>query len=248
MAFDRSLRRIAHRTAVSNLYASCLPKERALFSVHPDIGDGLGMFLENTRLSDMPIGALGNMYTGFIAADDSDITEDEAITVFPSDRIINLPIHFISRGNPIVVSAGGERVHDRQAPVSIDHHETFTLIGWGGEMIRRFPDNFYGGAEFTEHCCLPNAFLNHAKVEKGAGMCPFTLSGSFDLPHFIDCNDGSGNRFHFDRFEYSFAPFFLHLTQKIEVGGRYSLFFCYNLSSRFSSMLSLFFDANSFFH
>ena len=67
MAFDRSLRRIAHRTAVSNFYASCLPKERALFSIHPDNGDGLGMFLENTRLSAMPNGALGNMYTGFIS-------------------------------------------------------------------------------------------------------------------------------------------------------------------------------------
>jgi hypothetical protein len=239
MAFDRSLRSNTHRTALSNFFASFPPNDRALLTIRPDDGNGVGMVLENTGPSTMQIDALGNIYTGFLVPDDAAMTEQEAIENIPSDRKINVPIHFSSRGNPIVVDTNGERVPDRQAPNTIDHYETFTLIGWGGEMLGRFPNPCYGGGEFCEHSCLPNAFLNHAKVERGGGRGdrPFTLSGTFDFQHFIDCNDGSGHRFRYDGYRYSFAPFFLHLTKKIQVGGRYTLFLTLSLS--LSLLLSL---------
>jgi hypothetical protein len=231
MVFGRSLRRTTHRTTVSNFFATLPPNGRAIFTIRPDNGNGVGMVLENTGPSTMQIDALGNLYTGFFVPDDAAMTEQEAIEHIPSDRKINVPIHFISRGNPMVVDANGERVPDRRAPDSIDHYETFTLIGWGGEMMQRFPSPFYGGAEFCEHSCLPNAFLNHAMMEGGPrGERPFTLSGTFDFQHYIDCNDGSGHRFSFDGFKYSFAPFFLHLNKKVQVGGRYSLTLSLSLS------------------
>jgi hypothetical protein len=223
MAFDRSLRRTTHRTAVSNFFATIPPNRRAVLTIRPDNGNGLGMGLENTGPSTMQIDSLGNIYTGIVVPDDAAMSEEEAIENIPSDRKINIQFHFISRGNPMVVDSNGERVPDRQAPNTIDHYEIFTLIGWGGEMMPRFPTPFHGGAEFCAHSCLPNAFLNHAMIEAGArGERPFTLSGTFDFQHYIDCNDGSGHRFSFDGFKYSFAPFFLHLTKTIQVGGRYA--------------------------
>jgi hypothetical protein len=190
-ALNKAVRSAKLQKALSNFVSTIRHDTRGRFSVCRDEMGGLGNVLVNEGEVRIKKGSVCNYYSGFFSPDD----EGPSAVTNPSNRKFRVKMRLLSYWKPEIRNEDGVLVSKRKPPQSVKSVLTTLLIGWGADMVDKFPEAFCGGAEFSEHCCAPNSFVHSAPSPDDEGQ--FTLSDTFHFPHTIRRN---GLRIYYDRF------------------------------------------------
>lgn len=206
-AFHRALCSNRLRAQLSDFWRRHSEETRELTVVSGAGGYGL----QNRASTAIPEGCVCNLYSGFFTkcVDDED---DEDGKCLPSDRIIYSKVVFIS-SKPETLPEDSPK-----PPNTVKQFEKFSLVGWGGSMVRRLPRDLRCGAELASHSCTANSMLHNANLDENGE--PFKLSGSFRFPHSVEVR---GRRFRYNRLDFSFKPWFIYTKVHIKAGGLCSI-------------------------